>query len=161
MRLLFWGGTLLAALLASTLALLLLLPLGLIVVEYVAFPLALGVAALLAALAASWMANVLARDQTRTEILRVVVGVELLAAAVAALFLSEAGREAILGPLAYVAGICALALAAGATVATARWRTTLREKRADIRLTWGLLLLVAVSVPLVLAVAALLGLTGA
>lgn len=78
MRPLLWLGTFLLALVISTIALILLFSLGLVVVEIVIFPLALGVAALLTAVGASWIGNFLARDHTRTQILKVVGGRRLL-----------------------------------------------------------------------------------
>jgi hypothetical protein len=59
-------ATFLAALVGGGAGLLLVLPLGLVVVEWVVFPTALAVGALLAALAAGWVGTWTAGDGTRT-----------------------------------------------------------------------------------------------
>ncbi len=87
MQLLFRFGTLVAAWLGSTIGLFLVLPLGLIVIEWLIFPLALAVAALLAALSAGWAATFLARDQTQTRLLPVIGVTEVAAVGIALLFL--------------------------------------------------------------------------
>jgi hypothetical protein len=139
----------------------LILPLGLIVSEYVVFPLAFGVAAVTAALGAGGAGNFLAGDGTRTRLLQV-VGITLLAAAaLAALFLINAGlRLVILGPVFYPALICALLLAIAAALATWRMRSTQRGTREGL-LTLGILAVVVASVPVVVFIAWLAGLAGA
>jgi len=157
----FAAGTLAAALVCSVVGTFLILPLGLIVSEYVVFPLALGVTAVLASLGAGWAGNFLAGDGTRTQLTQV-VGITLLtAAALAALFLINAGlRLVILGPVFYLGLTCALVLALAAALATWRMRSTQRGTR-DGLLTLGLLAVVVASVPVVVFIAWLAGLAGA
>jgi hypothetical protein len=157
----FWLGTALAALVGAGVGVFLVLPLGLIVVEYVIFPLALFVGAVLASLTASWVGNRLAPDATRTHLLRV-LGVTLAAAAVlAVLFLANAAlRLVLLGPVFYVGVFSTAALALTATLSTARFRSP-RAASSDARLTVMLLVLAVLSVPTVIFLAWLAGLTGA
>jgi hypothetical protein len=154
-------GAFLAALVGSALGLFLVLPLGLIAAELVVFPLALGVAALLAALAAGWAANWLAAGGTRTQLGQVVAATEAAAAVLAVSLLASATfQQALLGPVGYIGLICALALALAATLATGRLRTA-KHRSGEVGLTVGLLLLAVLLVPGVLFVAWLAGLTGA
>lgn len=154
-------GAFLAALVGSALGLFLVLPLGLIATEWVIFPLALGVAALFAALAAGWAANWLAAGGPRTRLAQVVVATVVVAAVMAAILLATtAFRQALLGPVGYIGLFCALALALAATLATGRFRTPERAS-GEVLLTVGLLALAVLLVPGVLFVAWLAGLTGA
>jgi hypothetical protein len=149
------------ALIGSAAGIFLILPLGLIASEYVIFPLALGVAAILASLCAAWAGNFLAGDGTGSRLLRVVGATEGVAAIIAVLMLAGASlRLVLLGPLIYVAVACTLALAIAACVATWRFRGPGRAG-GDARLTVGLLALAVVSVPAVIFIAWLAGLTGA
>jgi hypothetical protein len=157
----FWLGTALAALLGAAVGVFFVLPLGLIVVEYVIFPLALFVGAVLASLAAGWAGNRLAPDATRTQLLRV-FGVTLAAAVVLAVLLlaNSALRLVLLGPAFYVGLISAAVLALAATVAAARFRSA-QSASNDVRLTLWLLALAVLSVPAAIFFAWLAGLTGA
>jgi hypothetical protein len=162
MRAWVWLATFLAGLLSGTLGLLLVLPLGLVVIEWVVFPLALAVGALLAALAAGWVGTWLARDGTRTRLAAVVVASEAAGLALALVVLgSPAFRQAILGPVIGIAIVSALLLAIVASTATMVYRRPRGEARRDLVLTLGLLALAVVGVPAVVALAGLAGLTGA
>jgi hypothetical protein len=157
----FWAGTALAALLGAGVGVFFVLPLGLIVVEYVIFPLALGVGAILASLAAGWTGNRLAADRSRTLLMRVVWTTELVALVLAVIFLANAAlRLVLLGPVFYPGLFCAIALALTATIATGRFRTR-HIPANDGRLTLWLLVLAVVSVPVVIFLASLAGLAGA
>ena len=157
----FWLGTALAALLGSALGVFPIVTLGLVVAEYVIFPLALGVAAIFASLAAGWAGNALDQHTPRTDLLRV-AGVTLAAAAVlAVLFLANAAlRLVLLGPVFFVGLFATVVLALTATLATARFRSP-RAGSSDARLTVMLLALAVLSVPTVIFLAWLAGLTGA
>jgi hypothetical protein len=99
--------------------LLLILPQGLVVVEWVTSPTATAVGALLAALATGWVGTWTAGDGTRTRLGTVVVAEAAgLALALAALG-SAALRGALLGPMIGIVGESSLLLAS-AGVAT--WR---------------------------------------
>jgi hypothetical protein len=154
-------GTFAAALIGSAVGILTDLPLGLIASEFVIFPLALGVSAILASVCAAWAGNFLAGDGTSTRLLQVVGVTEVVAAIMAVLVLAGASlRLVLLGPLIYVAVACACALAIGAGLAT--WRFRGAERAAgDGRLSLGLLVLAVVSVPAIIFIAWLAGLAGA
>jgi hypothetical protein len=161
------GGAFLAALLGGLAALVPLFSLGLVASELVVYPLAAGVGAVCAALAAGWTATLLARDGSRTRLLAAVGFTEATAVAVVALLLAYQmlavrllPRVLDARPIVLVAA-CALLLAAGATVAAWRYRAAARDVAGDVRLTLALLVLAAGSVPAVLFVASLFGLTGA
>ncbi|HEX8600817.1 MAG TPA: hypothetical protein VF952_20145 [Chloroflexia bacterium] len=161
MRLSFALGTFVAALIGSAVGIFLVLPLGLIASEFVIFPLALGVAGILASVCAAWAGNFLAGDGTRTRLLRVVWGTEVVAAFVAVVVLGAASlRVVLLGPLIYVAIGCTVALGTAACVRTWRFRSAERVA-GEGRLTLVLLALAVVSVPAAIFLAWLAGLTGA
>jgi hypothetical protein len=154
-------ATFLAGLAGSTLALGLVLPLGLIASEFVIFPLALGIAALFAALAAGWAANLLAVDGTRTRLLAAVGATEAIAfVMLAAILVIPVFRDAVLGPVIYIGLLCALIIALAATLFVWRLRGPERGPR-DVMITLALVGLAVVSVPGVVFVAWLAGLTGA
>jgi hypothetical protein len=155
-------GTVLSAFLGSILALFLILPLGLAVVEWIVLPLALAVGALLAALGAGWTGTWLARDGTRTRLAAVVAAGEATALLVALAVLAWPGLEGVLpGPRIVLAGLCSLLLTVGAVGATWRFRAPAREPHHDPALTLVLLAAAAAIVPGTLVLAALAGLTGA
>lgn len=161
MRLPFVVGTFVSALIGSTLGIFLVLPFGLIASEFVIFPLALAVSAILGSICAAWAGNFLAGDGTRTRLLQVVGVTEGIAAIIALAILGGVSlRLVLLGPLINVALVCTAALALAACVATWGFRSAERDPREG-RLTLGLLALAAVSVPATIFIAWLAGLTGA
>ena len=157
-----WLATFLAALVGGGLGLVLILPLGLAGIEWVVFPLALAVGALLAALAAGWVGTWLAGDGTRTRLAPVVVVTEATGLALALVVLgSTALRGTLLGPVIGVAGVGSLVLATAASAATWAVRRPAAAPGRDLTLTLALLALAVVGVPAVVALASLAGLTGA
>ena len=157
-----WLGTWLAAWIGSSIGLFLILPLGLIVMEFISFPMALGFAALLAAISASWAGARLATDQTRTQLLAVVGVAEATAVAIALLFLTSTSlRESIQGPWIWIGALCSFMLAFSASVATWRFREPSQGARGQGRLALILLGLAIMLVPIVIWVASRFGLTGA
>jgi hypothetical protein len=162
MNLRFWLGTLIAGWIGSLIGLFLILPLGLIVVEFVSFPLALGMGALLAALGAGWAGTLLATDGARTRLWPVVGVAEVTALLLALLFLASAALGmALLGPWLVIGVACSVMLALSATLATGRFREARQQASANGRLTLALLGLAVVLVPTVIWVASRFGLTGA
>ena len=162
MQLLMALVTFLVALIGAMSGLFLLLPLGLVVHELVIFPLALAIAALLAAIAANWAGSGLARDETRTRLLPVVGATEGVAlVALLVVIANFALRLAIFNRIMIIAVFCGLMLALGATVATWRFRRSKESPSSDGLLTLALLGLAVVAVPVVIFVASLFGLTGA
>jgi hypothetical protein len=155
------AGTLIAALAGSVVGIFFVLPLGLVVSEFVIFPLAVGVAAILSSLAAGWTANALSRDGTRTHLAQVVLTTEAVAALLAVLFLANAAlRLVLLGPIIYVALFCVAALAIASTISTGRLRSEQRNGR-DGLLTLGLMAVAILSIPATIFLAWLAGATGA
>ena len=162
MQLLFWLGTLVAAWFGSIISLFLVLPLGLIVVEWLIFPLALGIAALLAAVSGGWAGTFLARDETQTRLLPVIGLTEAAAVGVALLFLIMVRLGlASFGPLIVPAVIFSLILTLSASAATWRFRRPKQDTGSEVKLTVTLLVLAVVSVPGVVFLASLFGLAGA
>jgi hypothetical protein len=162
MRLIGRLATFLAGLVGGGLGLLLVLPLGLVVIEWVVFPTALAVGALLAALAAGWVGTWTAGDGTRTRLGAVVAVVEAAGLTLALVVLGSAAlRGTLLGPVIGIAGVASLLLAAAASVATWRCRRPADGPRRDLALTLALLAVAAVGVPTVVALAGLAGLAGA
>lgn len=155
-------GTLVAGWLGSLLGLVLVLPLGLIVVEWLIFPLALLIAALLAALSAGWAGTYLARDQTQTNLVPVIGITAALGVGLALLFLwlVRMGR-ANFGPLIVPVLIFSLILALSAAFATWYSRTVQQHRGRALRLTVILLVLALISVPGIVFLAARFGLAGA
>jgi hypothetical protein len=157
---------LVAALLGGTIGGMLVLPLGLIVYEFILWPLTLGFGALLAAICASWVGTFLAPDATRSRLLPV-VAVSEVTAAVVALCLVAVGVlvrprfpavGAMLGPPAFLLGLCMVVIALSASWAAWRFRGPGRRSGRDALITLvllgsGVLILVAT-----LYVAGLLGL---
>jgi ABC-2 type transport system permease protein len=155
------AGVFVAALLAALAGLLLLLPLGLVVHELVLYPLAFVVTALLAALAAAWT-GALARDGTRTRLLPV-VGTTIASGIMLAAIL-VAGFEPIMeifGRVIVLAVAVAIFLAADATAATALLRKPQSDARGDTQITFALLGIAILAVPVAIFLASLVGLTGA
>jgi hypothetical protein len=162
MSLLFRLGTLLAAWVGSMVGLFLVLPLGLVVAEWVIFPLGLAIAALLAALSAGWAGTLLAKDQTQTQLGPVIRLTETVAIGLALIFLLIAWLGmASFGPLIIPILIFSLILALCAGAATWRFRGQKQAIRSEVKLTMMLLGLAVVSVPGVIFIASLFGLTGA
>lgn len=162
MSFLFRLGTLLAAWFGSIIGLFLVLPLGLIVAEWVIFPLGLVIAALLAALSAGWAGVFLTRDQTQTRLWPVVWVTEVVAIGMALIFLLMVRLGvAGFGPLIIPIMIFSLILALCAGAASWRFRSPRQDTRQQVKLTVALVLLAVVSVPGVIFIASLFGLTGA
>lgn len=152
----------LAGLIGAGLGLLLILPLGLVVVEWVVFPLALAVGALLAALAAGWVGTWLAGNGTRTRLAPVVAITEAVGLGLALIVLGSAALWTVLfGPVIGIAGVASLVLAIAAGTATGVWRRPATAPHGDRAATLILILLAIVGAPIVVFLASLAGLTGA
>src|SRR5215204_3346122 len=124
MQPLAWIGTLAAGIVAGAIGMFLVLPLGLIAHEYLIYPMALGLSALFASIAASWISNLLSSDGTRSRLLRVVGLTEGAAVALGAIVLLVLTfRESLLGPVATIGIVSCLILGVAATVAAGRSRT--------------------------------------
>lgn len=164
-------GTLAAALLGSLLGIVLIFPLALVAPVAIVYPLGLGVAALLAALAAGWadmfLAGNAAGQATRPRLLPVVGVAEATAAVVAALLvgtlaLGERLRPRVFAPPPLAIGLtCGVLLALAASLATWRYRGARTARGEEARLTVALLVSAPIVVVGVLVLSAFFGLTGA
>ncbi len=162
MQLLYRVGPLMAAWVGSMLGLVVVLPLGLIVSEWLIFPLGLVIAALLAALSAGWTGTFLARDRTQTRLVPVIGVTVLVGSGLALLFLMGVRVGlASFGPLIVPVAFFSLVLTLSATFATWRFRTSQQGRSQAVKLTIMLLLLAVVSVPGIVLLASRLGLAGA
>jgi hypothetical protein len=161
--LLSWLATFVAALVVGGAGVLFVATLGLILIEWIAFPLALVVGGLLAALSAGWVGNWQADDGSRTRLASAIAVVEAAALALALVVLVSARlREALLGPLLGLVAFCSLLLAAIAAVATWGYRRPAnRPLTGDLTLTLTLLAVATIGVPTVVLLAAFSGLGGA
>lgn len=134
---------------------------GLILIEFLLFPMALGIAALFTALTASWSSNWLIADGQHTPPQPVVVACEGLAAALAVLLIILWAAGALNVAPIYVSTPAALLLAATALVMGKSNRSpqpaTGREKRQS--LVWIAVSILAV--PLIIYIASLFGWAGA
>lgn len=162
MQMRFRLTTLAAGWVGSLVGLILILPLGLIVLEWIIFPLALMIAAILAALGTGWAGTYLAHDETRTRLEPVVGSTVVVAVVLALLFLVLVSvGVASFGPLFVPALLFSAILALSASIATWRYRRPRQNSAGDGRLTVALLVLATVSVPCVVFLAASFGLAGA
>jgi hypothetical protein len=134
---------------------------GLILIEFLLYPMALGIAALFTALTASWSSNWLMADEHHTLPQPVVFACVGLAAVLAVLLIILAAAGALNIPAIFVSTPAALLLSATALVMTKSNRTaqpaTVHEKRQS--LIWIAVSIVAV--PLIIFIASLFGWAGA
>jgi hypothetical protein len=139
----------------------LLFALGLILIEFLLYPLALGIGGLLAALLASWLANRLI-DDGRYSAPLAITAVTLLLALIwsMALILIDVGRIINLPPIFYSVS-AATVLAISATVTSNRLRRVQEPRPAETRRLLRWLLLSLLAIPLVIYLASLVGWAGA
>ena len=138
--LLYIVGVFVASLVGAVVGAFLLFALGLFVPAYVVIPLTLAFAALIAALAASWAANLFAPDGSDTVILHVIVASEGTAVLIGlSLFLLT-----VLVPMTWPFPavpllLAVLVIAVGGTLATARFRVASRSLGRDALYSVGYL----------------------
>jgi hypothetical protein len=134
---------------------------GLILIEFLLYPMALAIAALFTALTATWASNWLIKDEQHTPPQPVVLACEGLAAMLAVLLIALWTVGALNMPPIFVSTPAALILAATALVTTKSYRTvqpaTAHEKRQS--LIWIAVSILAV--PLIIYIASLFGWAGA
>ncbi len=155
--LIVFGLTLLVSVAATTL----LFTLGLVLIEFLLYPLALGIAALLAGLTAVWLSNRLSSDNLQTPVAAVVRWCEGTAVLLAfLLILANALGWLPFLPI-FVSGGTAIILALVATFSAARLRQAAPAAQTPMRriVTW--LIIAFLAIPLVIFVASLFGWAGA
>jgi hypothetical protein len=161
-RLVSWIGTFIITLIVTLVGMLGVLIFGLIVAEVIIFPLALIIAAALAALSAGWAATLLARDGMRTDLWAVLGVTEAVAVIFAVVVLATlALRNLLFGPVFGIGLVSSLILTLSAVIAAGRFRRPITQSQGDIKMTIILLVLAVLSIPLVIWLASLVGLAGA
>ncbi len=154
MRPLVLVSVLLVALICGTIVGSLVLTLGLVLHEFIVWPLAFGVGALFAAIGAGWVGTLLASDHTRSRLLSVVGVSEAIAAVVAVIGLVLRrlpglevplfGSMVLSGTMLFGLGMVPVAL--GASWATRRFRSSGPHRLGkDVGITMGLLALAALA----------------
>lgn len=156
-----WIMVWLPAQLVSLVTCIFLFSLGLILIEFLVYPLALGIAALLVGLTAVWMSNRLIHDNLRTPVNAVVGRCELAAIILSLLLIvTRVASRPIARPIVAIS-VVSFILAIVATAAAILLR---RVPEGDPHLRRRVILwliLAFVSIPLVIYIASLFGLAGA
>ena len=158
------AASLVAALVCGTVAGVLVLPFGLVVVAYVMLPLMFGIAALFAALGASWVGILVSPDGSSSRILPVVCVSEVTAGVMVILFLIPAVEESMfryLGSPAMVLVAITVLMGLGASWAAWRFRSPGRRIRKDALMTLGLMGLAGLVLAGTIYVASHFGMVGA
>ena len=150
-----------AALIGGLIGLMLLLPLGLILPEFLVFPLAHGVAGAIAALCAGWTATLMSRDGTPTRLAPVMVAVVCTSVLLAIVLVGAGSVRSLLGPLIIPAVISAILTAVVAAGVASHYRSRTATASAERRLTLAAVGVIIVLVPAVVFAASVLGLAGA
>jgi hypothetical protein len=153
--LLVWLPTQIASLTATTL----LFTLGLILIEFLLYPLALGISALLAGLTAVWASNRLVHDGLQASAEAVVLRCEAAAAVLSLILIAVSASGRTAGPVVFASSVSAVVLAVVATYGAITQRFAAQGNQRRRILLWLLLALMAI--PVVIFVAAQLGWAGA
>jgi hypothetical protein len=156
--------SLVAATVCGTVAGMLVVPFGLVVVEFIILPLMFGIAALFAALGASWVGILISPDDSSSRILPVVCVSEATAGVMVVLFLIPAVEESMfryLGSPAMVLVAITVLIGLGASWAAWRFRRPGRRTRKDALMTLGLMGLAGLIFVGTIYVASVFGMVGA
>ncbi len=157
------SGILIVTLLGVNIGVMLVLPFGLVVAEFVIWPLALVIGALFAAIAAGWAGNLLAPGRSRflpiagvSEVTAAVVAV--LLAAIFVLILPLFPQNGfIFGSPSFLLGLGVIFIAMGASWAAWHFRSTERDPARDAAITLGLMVLAILLFVATLLLAGLFG----
>lgn len=135
--------------------------LGLILIEFLLYPMALCISALFTGLTAAWLNNWLIADGRHTAPRPVVIACEVVAVVLAALLIILSAAGSLNFPTIFLSSSAALLLAATAFVAARRYRTMQPAEPHEgwQAVIWIILALVAV--PLIIFIADLFGWAGA
>lgn len=155
--LLIWIFTLIVSLISVTL----LFTLGLILIEFLLYPLALGVSALLTGLAAVWLSNRLVKDSLQTPVEAVVVRCEGTAVVLSLILITIAALGLLPAPLILVSSTAAVVLAVVATYSAQQHRQPAATSPHQTRRVIVWLLLAFIAIPVVIYLASLFGWAGA
>jgi small-conductance mechanosensitive channel len=145
----------------SLTAVIFLFTLGLILIEFLLYPLALGIGALLSGLTAVWASNRLVKDGLQTSMEAVVLRCELAAAILSLILIaaSAAGFTAV--PPILTAGAAAFFLALVAVYSTVKLRHPPLPGTNSPRRAIALLVIALMAIPAVIFLASLFGWAGA
>jgi hypothetical protein len=156
-----WLIVLFVTLLVSVVATTFLFTLGLVLIEFLLYPLALGISALLTGLTAVWLTNRFSRDDFQTPVAAVVRWCEGTAVLLALLLILANALGWLPFPVIYVSSSSAIILALVATYAAAQLRQAAPVEQPATRHIVAWLVIAFLAVPLVLFVASLFGWAGA
>ena len=156
-----WLIVWLATLLVSLFSLTFLFSLGLILIEYLVFPLALGIGALLAGLTAAGFSNLLVRDDLYTPVEVVVKRCEGMALALVLILIAAAVFGVLRGPFIVTVVLVAIILSVVATFSALKIRLPGKPDGRRWRKVILWLLIAAAAIPVVIYLASLFGWAGA
>ncbi|MBK8903976.1 MAG: hypothetical protein IPM53_22530 [Anaerolineaceae bacterium] len=156
-RLLILFLTLLVSIVATTL----LFTLGLILIEFLLYPLALGISALLTGLTAVWLTNRLSHDNLQTPVAAVVRWCEATAVLLTLLLILGQAADWLPSPPIFVSSGSAIVLALVATYSAGQLRRAAPVEQPSARRIAAWLVIAFLAIPLVLLVASLFGWAGA
>ena len=154
-----WLLIFLLTLLVSVVSATLLFTLGLILIEFLLYPLALGIAALLTGLTAVWLTNRLSNDGLQTPVEGVVKWCEGTAVLLALLLILANALGWLPYPPIFISSGTAVILALVATFSAAQLRQADSMTPTRRIVTW--LIIAFLTIPLVIFVASLFGWAGA
>ncbi len=157
-------AALVAALVCGTVVGMLVLPFGLVVVEFIILPLTFGIAALFAALGASWAGILLSPDNTSSRILPVVGVSEATAGVVVVLLLIPGVGVSLfryVGSPAVLLGAVMVLIGLSTSWAAWHFRKPVRHTAKDALMTLGLVGLAVLIFVGTIYVASLFGMVGA
>lgn len=162
------SGILIVALLGGNVAGMLVFPFGLVVHEFVIWPLTFGICAIFAAIGAGWASNLLVPGHTRSRLLPVVGISEATAAVVAIallaltafLFPRFPAFASMLGPPVFLLGTGVIFIAMSASWAAWHFRSLESRVGKEIAITIGLVGLAILAFVATLFLAGLFGLAG-
>ena len=132
---------------------------SLFVQEVISYPLTLLVMGILAALASSWMSNLLSGDSTHSRILLIAGATETIA--ILLVFFQGLFYILQFGPNILKLAVWGIVLSISAYLAARKFRSHAYNKRKDIIISTVMLALVPIVVVVTIAIASLFGLTGA
>ncbi|MBK7896521.1 MAG: hypothetical protein IPJ90_16925 [Anaerolineaceae bacterium] len=156
-----WLVVLFLTLLVSVFANTLLFTLGLILIEFLVYPLALGITALLTGLTAVWLSNKLIHDGLQSPVEVVVKWCEGTAVLLSLLLIMGNQSGWLPNPPILVSGSSATILALVATYSAGHLRKAISADRTPVRRIVAWLIYAFLTIPLVIFMASLLGLAGA
>jgi hypothetical protein len=153
--LLVWLPTQIVSLAAATF----LFTLGLILIEFLLYPLALGISALLAGVTAVWASDRVVRDGLQASAEAVVLRCEAAAAVLSLILIAVSASGRAAGPVILASSASAVVLAVVATYGAITQRVPAQGSQRRRILLW--LLLAVIAIPMVIFIAAQFGWAGA